>query len=461
MYRTDQVVFDRWIDGLTAWFRQPAIQLSVLGLILGVLALTAARIYRQYDTVGGPYELAQGGMFDFHNGVYQPALGLRDGVIPYSLELVEKYQVTRPTPAFSPFIIAVHIPLTFLPMHVAESVYFGLTLGLMILAAWLVLSEAAPDRSLVWLGPLTLCMLVSRAGHITLYTGYFTMELVWGTLVALKYAEQRPWWAAVGILFASGKPTFAIPLGLVLWARGNYRALMLGVGLSAIGAAIPCWYLARIHGWSNLVEAFRTGQREHLADPSVLPVNSWTRIDLPGGICKWLQANPEEAYLLLGMLLLIAWPLGRLYQLRAEGDRQGATTTSGMIALLAILTTIYHHAYDGLLVIGLFAGLVFSSPPAAWKLGWLSRLILVVLVTSPLWNYGSTESVLRRLPEIPMAKEILSSANSLMLAMGLVWFLWMTSSSRFRQTSDRSPGVQESRGSSASSISGLDDRVHD
>jgi hypothetical protein len=282
-------------------------------------------------------------------------------------------------------------------------------------------------------------MLVSRAGHITLYTGYFTMELVWGTLVALKYAEQRPWWAAVGILFASGKPTFAIPLGLVLWARGNYRALILGVGLSGMAAAIPCWYLARAHGWLNLVEAFRTGQREHLADPSVLPVNSWTRIDLPGGICKWLEVNPGESYLLLGMLLLIAWPLGRLYQLRAEGDRQGATTTSGMIAILAILTTIYHHAYDGLLVIGVLAGLVFAAPPAAWKLDWPSRLMLIVLVTSPLWNYGSTESILRRLPDIPRAKEILSSVNSLMLAIGLVWFLWMTSSTRLRSTSDTSP----------------------
>ncbi len=381
------------------------------------------RIQKQYDELGGEYDNRQVGMFDFHNGVYQPALGLRDGVIPYSKELPNRFQVTRPTPAYSPFIVALHVPLTFLPLHAAEVAYFVAILGMMLTTVWLVLREADPDDARYFVVPLLAFIVFTRGGHSTLITGYFTMELVLGVVVAFRFAESRPWLSAIGILFASGKPTYAIPLGIVMLARGNYRALFLGVWLSVIGALIPLVFLAEKHGWDAIIEAVQTGQEDHLDDTTEFPINTWTRLDIMAIVCKWLGANPRELVLLIGMIPLIAWPVWKLRQLRKTGDGSGATTPSGAICVLAMLTSLYHHAYDALMVVGPVVGLMLAQHAGYRNFRFYSRIALSLLMSAPLWNYTSSETFIERLPEIPMAKEIFSSVNTTCLTIAIVWLL--------------------------------------
>jgi hypothetical protein len=394
------------------------------GIVLcALLAATVWRIVKQYDVLGGAYVNTQIGMFDFHNGVYQPALGLRNGVIPYSRDLVEKYQVARQAPAYSPFVIASHIPLTYLPLHVAEVVYFLMILAMMAIAAWILIREVRPDLAAYGILPILVVMVASRSGHATLLSGYFTMELVLGTLVALSFAESKPWLSAIGILFASGKPTYALPIGIVMLARGNYRALFGGVGLSIIAALIPLVYLADLHGWQAIVDSLRTGQEDHLADPTEFPVNTWTRIDLAAVVCKWLRANPGEPILILAMLGLIAWPAWKLRQSKTDGDSNGATTPSGAVAGLAILTTLYHHAYDALLVSGATVGLWLSRHRGFQSLKTFERMAIILLATSPGWNMASTEKIIKSLPELPFLRDALSSFNALALTAAIVWLM--------------------------------------
>jgi Glycosyltransferase family 87 len=394
----------------------------LFAIILGVGA-SIVRIQRTYDELGGPYDNRTNGMFDFHNGVYQPALGLRNGIIPYSQRLVDEYQVTRPVPAFSPFIVALHIPLTYLPLHVAEVVYFIAIMVMMAVSAWIVAREANPHLANFIFFPMLAILVLSRSGHSTLVSGYFTMELVLGTLVAFRFAEDRPILSAVGVLFASGKPTYAIPLAIVMFARRNFRALFIGIAFSIIAAAIPLLYLASLHGSSAIIDAIRVGQENHLADPTEFPVNTWTRIDFTAIVCKWLGTNPGEIVLIGAMLPLIAWPAWKLHQLATNQDRNGVTTPSGAIAALALLTALYHHAYDSLLTCGILAGLFWANHRGFHRFGTLSKCILALFVTSPWWNFASTETVLLRLPSIPMLKETLSSVNAILLMIGLVWLL--------------------------------------
>ncbi len=400
------------------WFQA----LSVFALILGVGA-AIVRIQRGYDELGGPYNNRTIGMFDFHNGVYQPALGLRNGVIPYSQQLVDEYQVTRPVPAFSPFIVALHIPLTYLPLQQAEVVYFIAILAMMAISVWIVVREGSPTMAALAFFPLLAMIVLSRSGHSTLVTGYFTMELVLGTIVAFRFADDRPFLSAVGVLFASGKPTYAIPLAIVMFARRNYQALFIGIALSVVAAAIPLFFLASLHGWPAIVDAIRLGQDNHLADPTEFPINTWTRIDFTAIVCKWINANPGEIVLIGAMLPLIAWPAWKLHKLAAIHDRNGATTPSGAIAALAMLTALYHHAYDALLTCGILVGLLWANHCGFDRFGKISKGIIALLVTAPWWNFASTETLLLRLPSIPMLKEILSSLNAIFLMMGLVWLL--------------------------------------
>ena len=64
--------------------------------------------------------------------------------------------------------------------------------------------------------------------HITLFDGYFTFELVLATFLAIHWADRRPLLAGLALMIASGKPTFLLPLGFLLLARGNYKALLWG-----------------------------------------------------------------------------------------------------------------------------------------------------------------------------------------------------------------------------------------
>lgn len=403
--------------------RSKFVQAISLGLLLLGIGLAIVRIQKQYDELGGAYDNRQVGMFDFHNGVYQPALGLRNGVIPYSKELPQRFQVTRPTPAYSPFIVALHIPLTFLPLQAAEVVYFAAILGMMLAVAWLVLREADREAARYLVVPLLTFMVFSRGGHSTLITGYFTMELVLGVVVAFRYADSRPWLSALGVLFASGKPTYAIPLGIVMLARGNYRALFMGIVLAVVGALVPLLFLAEQHGWEKIIEAVQTGQEDHLDDTTEFPINTWTRIDIAAIVCKWLGANPRELVLLVAMLPLIAWPAMQLRRLQRDGDRSGATTPSGAVCVLAMLTSLYHHAYDALTVVGPVVGLMIGRHAGYRNFGVFARIALAALLSAPLWNYTSSETFIDRLPELTMAKEIFSSTNTLCLVVGMVWLL--------------------------------------
>ncbi|MGI9455123.1 MAG: glycosyltransferase 87 family protein, partial [Aeoliella sp.] len=180
---------------------------AIVVVLLGVAA--AAHRAHHNRHVPGPFdaELKHTGFIDFQNGIYFPSLAFGNGVSPYSAEYAEQYPVPRPTPAYSPLNFVYHLPFTWLPLPVAEWVYFVTIVGLAIAFVWLLLKDA--DASVgIWLCPLLAVLVWSRAGHATLFGGYFTLELALATMAALHFARSRPWIAAVGVAIASVKPTY-------------------------------------------------------------------------------------------------------------------------------------------------------------------------------------------------------------------------------------------------------------
>jgi len=422
------------IGGLLCW----------LGIVAAI-AGTAFRIVKQYHE-GGLYDAKHGGMADFHNGAYHSALAIRDGVSPYGNDFAKKYPVAKPNPAFSPSILALHIPIAMLPQRIADLLYFILSIVLLGWIAWLATIESIPDpiRSPNLRGFLFpfLCffILASRGGHTTLLNGYFTPIIVLGIQLALQFCNRRPWLAGFGYFLASGKPTFAIPLLIVMFARGNYRALSIGVLLGAIGGLLPLCWLAWNLGWGELVSSITDGQKLHMADPRELPINTWTRIDLSAIAAKWSETNPSEILQVVAMIPMIAIPAWALHRRRRSGDTEGTISLSGSIALLALLVTLYHHVYDALILIGpiailsteLLERLVGShkamkapasldGPSMLWRT-WSSFSILCfgILISTPWWNYLSSEILLTRLPNVPLLHRLLTSVNATALSVALV-----------------------------------------
>lgn len=390
----------------------------MLGIVF-VLGLTAYRVVRQYHT-GGDYTPEMAGMVDFHNGSYYPSQAFMAGVSPYGDAFASDYPVSRPSPANSPFIFLLHIPLALLPLPVADMVCFALITCLLGALTYLPLRETISPESLSWWPVLFLGVLLSRPAHTTLVSGYFTAELALGVLLALRYSTSRPTWSAVGVLLASGKPTFALPLGLVMLFRGNIRALTLGVAFSVLAAVLCGGWVIGHSSLSEFVETIRQGQAAHMADDFELPVTNWTRIDIVGILAKWTEQNPSELFQVVAMLPLMILPCVSLWKLHRNGDSTGITTLSGMIAILALLVTLYHHIYDALICIGPIIGLLFGNYLRLGKQSLALRVTLLVLIALPAVNYLSSQAFLMRYGQSAWVYGFLTSLNAVCLTSALI-----------------------------------------
>ncbi|MFK8111921.1 MAG: glycosyltransferase family 87 protein, partial [Rubripirellula sp.] len=211
-------------------------------LILGVSA-TAYRTYVKHHTPG-PFHPSNQGMCDYHNGMYFPTRALLDGISPYGQEYADSNPVSRQIPFFSPGILVLHTPLVLLPLAVGEVLFFTISVGLMIAIGLLLSSaEGGPKRLDFAIGMAAL-LVFSRGGHITLYDGYFTIELVLATFLAIYWGDRRPWLAALCLAVVSAKPTYILPLGFLLLVRGNVKAIVIGAVISIVAAVAPMLWLA-------------------------------------------------------------------------------------------------------------------------------------------------------------------------------------------------------------------------
>ncbi len=137
----------------------------------------------------------------------------------------------------------------------------------------------ASNTRTTWLLLAWILIVASRAGHTTLFTGYLTALMVVGSIVALAHARTQPWLAACGVAIASCKPTYAIPLFLLMIARGDQKAALRGLGTVHRGRLLVLGTSASSNYAPTVVAGCATSQSAHMADTYEFPVNTWTRID--------------------------------------------------------------------------------------------------------------------------------------------------------------------------------------
>ena len=290
---------------------------GVLFLILAT-AFVGFRTWKNYAQPSTEFDWEARGMSDFYT-LYYYSKAFSAGVNPYSTDVIEReeYIVPRNAAPFSPFAFLPDIPLTWLPLEIASVVYFIFSWLLIAVLAWccLWMSRVRFDWVLwIWIFGF---LVFSRPGHITLFTGYFTLQLVLGTMVALHYSKSKPWLAGIGFLLASVKPTYGIPLTLLMLARRDFKSVAIGVGLSGLFAFGCFAWLASHSDFGTVVDGVRAGQEAFHDDPSEEPANTWTRIDIAGMVAKLMHRTPGNLeYLGVMMVLLSASLLRDLARVR-------------------------------------------------------------------------------------------------------------------------------------------------
>jgi hypothetical protein len=403
---------------------------ALLFLVLGVAA-TATRTIVKYQPPG-PFDPTRQGMCDYHNGMFFPGRAVLDGISPYGQDYADSNPVSRQIPFFSPSILVAHTPIILLPLRAGEIVFFVMSVALMLWIALLLASQVGEPKRWDFALGLAAVMVFSRGGHITLFDGYFTFELVLATFLAIHWGDRRPWLSAIALAVVASKPTYILPLGFLMLARGNVKAIVIGAVLSIITTAAPMLWIAHHEGGGDigkgvsiLLEDISQTQEIHRAQEDESPVHSWTRMDLLAIIAKWSGDDPGEATHMLAMIAVLAPAMIVLYRRRKLGMDDGLVGVTGAIILVTMIVSIYHQSYDALLLMAPLAGLVIRRLPVWTERPKWSQLVMVGLILIPLYSYFSTRMILGRLGMGDMETKVFTSINGVCLAILFGFFLWI------------------------------------
>lgn len=405
-------------------FATPVALIALVFLVLGVV-FAFGRAYRDYSGQDENFNWNARGFSDLHS-CYIYAKTFRNGLSPYEIQDDPEFAATRPSAPFSPAIFYLLWPVSCLSMARADVVFSVLNMGMLsLISYWVFRFSNQRFRWHLWIAVLGF-IVFSRPGHITLYTGYFTPVLVIGTLMAFHFARPTPWLAAVGVLLASIKPTYFIPLVILLLFRKNFKAALYGTALSIAVAVAGLFWLATDSSVVEVVDSVLVGQAAFDDDPTEFPVNTWTRVDVMGMIAKAVDWIPDKK-VYLGCMVLLLLPPGIVIWRVADSERNsGAMGLSALISMLALLVTIYHHSYDCLLIIPATLAMLLFGRTTMMELHTPARRIVVALLLVPSLNYFSTLTFRGRmeLDQYGVVWQSITMINGICLTAGLLVLMY-------------------------------------
>jgi hypothetical protein len=381
------------------------------------------RTYSLLNVPGQPTE-AEWGMQDFRDAIYYPVVAFLEGNNPYDTrDYLAKYPVRQPFPLYSPLTLVVHLPLGLLSFEAAELVYFVVTVLLCVALAYLSF-EFSGVRPHAWqvlaVGAL---ILISRPGHKNLVLGQTTLQAVLFSLIALQYARRRPVAAGLALGLATFKPTFGVPLFVLMWCRRDYRACLYALAIGGGATLILIGALAaRAGGLGPLVGLIPANNAAFVELPGASPLTGYARIDFAALISRVVGQVPSGAFELAAALALLALTGTMLFRTVPGNVDEGAAGLSGTLICLTILLAIYHQAYDLLLLVPAFMATIISSS-GGWHTPGQRRVLLgcyVVLAT----NYLATATAIRVLNLDGVFWTLVASINGVALVVAYALCAW-------------------------------------
>jgi hypothetical protein len=332
-------------------------------------------------------------MIDFYSGAYYPVRALLTGENPHDGErFMALYPVADAYPPYLPLTLLIHLPFGLLPPVIGAGTFFVTTILLTTILAHLALRLAGLRPVVASVILLAALILLSRPGHWNLVLGQRAVEFTLATYVTLAYATTAPAIAGMGLAVALIKPTYGVPLALLLWAWGRRKTAALGMGLAAL-VNLPLLVLLAVRegGFPELIRKVLQGYHTWQGLPDVNPATSNTRTDAATLLSHFMGAplsNFEQALLAAGVLLLSA----AVIRLLAKNTTRHADALAVGIICLATSLIGYHRGYDLVLLSASFVAIVV--PGSLPSMPRALRAALVVLFSILALNWIATESVL-------------------------------------------------------------------
>lgn len=382
---------------------------AVFALAVGVLG---ARGLARLNVPGAP-DAEHWAFADFRDAVYYPVVAVLDGGNPYDRRAYrETYPIGTEFPLYSPHTLLVHLPFGLLPYGPAQALYALVTIGLTLLLGALALDAAGVRRTAAAVLLVGAALLLARPGQMNLLLGQVTATVAVASWLALRWADARPGLAAVALAVSLLKPTFGVPLTLLLAAAGAWRVAVGGAALAAAASlAAVGWIVVNAGGpvpfAAAVLENLGSFESGALVDPATSPY----RIDAPATLGRLLGWTPRAAQLPLGLAILGVAGL-TLARLRRRG---GDGVVGPALACVAVLACAYHQAYDLLLLVPSAAALAAGRG----AVGPVARVALVALFVLPMVNFLATDTAIRSLGLAGGAWVLATSINGCALVAAL------------------------------------------
>jgi hypothetical protein len=244
-----------------------------------------------------------------------------------------------------------------------------------------------------------------------------TLQAVLLSWAAIHLAQRAPWLSGLALGAAAFKPTFAVPIAVLMFARGNVKAVGAGVvSVLALNLPVAAILEHRVGAVQLLTQNPKAPYYLWAGSSDSAPKWSFYRIDLIalfGRIAGRPLSHAEEAVIMIVVLAVAALLIRRM---RRSEATPGYQPLSEAIICIATLLCVHHLDYDLLLLAFPLAALVYRRVPGLLQNAAVRRgmLCLFAFVAA---NYVSTQSVLDRLAPDPPVWFALASANSLTLVL--------------------------------------------
>lgn len=378
---------------------------DALGVLLFV-AILGGMVWRMSHKVLIPGEPklseARGteGMGDYRDAVYYPIRATLDGVNPYDCETEPRangqpryrnnprYPVLNIFPLFSPLILLLFSPFALIEDFRLSMVCYGAFNVLLLLVYAFALWRAVGRQPTVGsVAALAAVILITQPGRANFIAGQVALPLTLALFGALQWGRSQPWLSGLMLTLASFKPTFGVPLGLLMLCRQDFRAAGLGALLSGVIATGGLLLIfSRSGDLERIVPILQQNQHELEAHPGVNPATSTARIDGLAATDRWFGKS-GGAFLKIAVPLLVLSLAGLAVWKRAEDlPNEGAMGIVGLVVILAVLLSIYHLFYDALpLWIPILS--LLAAPRDVWRgHSMLTRRILLGFLFVPIVN---------------------------------------------------------------------------
>jgi hypothetical protein len=396
-------------------------------LLVAVVAAITVRVMSLMNIPGQPAG-DRWALQDFRDATYYPVVAFLDGVNPYDRPAyLDRYPVLLPFLPYSPLTLVVHLPFGLLSHGVSQIVYYGLSVGLSMLLAVVSLRMNGVRPTITSMCLLSAAVIASRAGHMNLSLGQTSLELVLATYVALYFGGSRDWTSGLGFVGATLKPTFGLPVLILMIASGFRRALIMGLAMTLVLTAVPTVLVMHAAGGpAELIESLLEGMESVDSDLVSSPVLSPGRIDGAALVARITGKSPGVAAQIAIFIatMFVASCAIRKVRRRFVGAGTGAFCLG--VAAVAMMVGIYQQTYNALLLVAPLTGLVVGrwAPEGLEAPEW-ARWSLFGLMLVPVVNYAATFDVLDRLPSGSLVWFLAAGSNGLALVLALGLYVWL------------------------------------